>query len=292
MPKTDIQVLDEGPHHVVVHKLPGALVVPARGVPAPVLLEDVQRRFGKGVRAVHRLDRGTSGCVIFAKSPFGEQCLSEAFRRRRVDKRYLAWVEGRPDFTQKVVDAPLLRHDAPSGKRGPAAIQRVDAQGQSAITHIRVLAVADALTLIEAKPHTGRMHQIRVHCAYVGIPLVGDAMYGARLEASRVLLHAWSLCFPAPSGGRRVCESPLPLDFISLAERHQVDLAHALAPVQAALAAQREKAKKTAAKGTMSAPPNDSARHKNLRGRSRPGTPKSKPAPFPRGRGRPTRGRQ
>jgi RluA family pseudouridine synthase len=238
-----LQILDEGPHHVVVDKMPDTLVVPARGVPARVLLEDVQARFGKGARAVHRLDRGTSGCVVFAKSTYGEQALVDAFRRRRVEKRYLAWVEGRAAFTKKTVDAPLLRVEAPLGKRGPAALQKVDGTGQSALTQIRVLASAEGFSLIEARPQSGRMHQIRVHCAHIGHPLVGDGLYGAKSEAPRVLLHALALFFPSPSGGRRLCESPLPPDFVAFAERALVDIEKALAPIRASIRSQREKLK-------------------------------------------------
>lgn len=279
MTTTKLRVLDEGGHHVVVDKEPGMLVVPARGVPAPVLLVEVQRQFGKGVRAVHRLDRGTSGCVVFAKSTFGEQALMDAFRRRRVEKRYLAWVEGKPDFTKTVVDAPLLRDDGPAGKRGPAAVQRVDARGQSALTHVRVLASTGAFSLIEAKPQTGRMHQIRVHCAHLGIPLVGDVLYGATKQAPRVLLHALSLGFPAPSGGRRVCESPLPSDFLSLMDAHEVDFEQVLAPIRATLAAQREKAKTPVKKGSDPAKGRESDRQKPARGRRSPRNADAKAAP-------------
>lgn len=248
MTTSPLHILDEGPHHVVVNKMPGALVVPARGVPATVLLEQVQGKFGNGVRAVHRLDRGTSGCVVFAKSSYGEQALQQAFRLRRVEKRYLAWVEGKADFTKKTVDAPLLRVDAPLGKRGPAALQKVDPAGQSALTQIRVLATTAHFSLIEARPQSGRMHQIRVHCAHIGFPLVGDALYGAKTEAERVLLHALALFFPAPSGGRRLCESPLPADFVAFAAHADLDVEKALAPIRASIQSQREKLKTAHAK--------------------------------------------
>ena len=281
MKRATFQILDEGTHHVVVNKMSGALVVPARGVPAPVLLEQVQAHFGKGVRAVHRLDRGTSGCVVFAKSTYGEQALVDAFRRRRVEKRYLAFIEGRPDFTKKSIEAPLLRVDAPHGKKhGPAALQKVDGAGQSALTQIRVLAEGQHFSLIEARPHTGRMHQIRVHCAHIGYPLVGDLLYGARTEAPRVLLHALALFFPAPSGGRRLCESPLPADFTDFAAQAHLDLEKALAPVRASIHSQREKLKK----GRPQTPQSQDRQSQQKRGSSRAGSERRAEKPTAQGK--------
>lgn len=207
-----VRVLDEGPHHVVVDKPPGILVVRARGSTSSTLLDLVTDRYGKGIRPVHRLDRGTSGCCAFARTPFGEQALTDAFRKRLVDKRYVCVVEGEPDFRKRNIDARLLRVDDQDARSGPLAWQTVDDAGQHASTRIEVLASAGGLSLVEARPQTGRMHQIRVHLAHVGHPIVGDALYGAEREfaANHVALHAFLLSLPLPGGGRCFVAADVP----------------------------------------------------------------------------------
>lgn len=220
----DVPVLDEGPHHAVFDKPAGMVVVRARGVPGPTLLDVAEQRFGKGARPVHRLDRFTTGCCVIAKTPFGQAALSEAFRTRLVDKRYLALVEGACAWDRLDVDARLFRHNDPYAKKGPLAWQTVDERGQRALTRLWVLARGPTHTLVEARPETGRMHQIRVHLAHVGHPLVGDALYGSKETEGRPLLHAYALSFPAPSGGRRFVTAPLPRDLRKACEARGVAL--------------------------------------------------------------------
>ncbi len=214
-----LRVLDEGPHHLVVQKPADTLVVKGRGPKKPTLLDQVNAHLGKPALPVHRLDRVTTGCCVFAKTRFGQQALSDAFRRRLVDKRYLALVEGAVSFTKLSVDARLLRVDTPDAKKGPLATQTVDDQGQRALTHLRRLTPGDPALLL-CHPVTGRMHQIRVHLAHVGHPIVGDGQYGATssgLGPHHIGLHALLISFPKPSGGRAFVAAPPPETLLAAA---------------------------------------------------------------------------
>lgn len=204
-------VLEEGRHYAVLDKPAGVTVVKARGVPGKTLLDLAEDRYGKGVRPVHRLDKPTTGCCVIARTEFGQQALSDAFRRHIVDKRYLAVVKGVPPWTKMAVDARLLRVDRPEAKKGPLAVQTVDDSGKRALTRVRVLAKGEGIALVEARPETGRMHQIRVHLAHVGFPLLADPLYGDPADDDeQLLLHAFAISFPSPDGGRRFVTAPVP----------------------------------------------------------------------------------
>jgi 23S rRNA pseudouridine1911/1915/1917 synthase len=167
---------------------------------------------------VHRLDAGTSGVMVVAKSELGYSALKRAFRDRTVDKRYSALVQGHPDPTRGTIDAPVGRH--------PGADYRfaVVASGRPSVTHYETQEALRAASLLDVRLQTGRTHQIRVHMAAVRHPCVGDLSYGAdpslarRLGLSRQWLHARELAFTHPSTGRELrVAAPLP-----------ADLAHAL----------------------------------------------------------------
>jgi 23S rRNA pseudouridine1911/1915/1917 synthase len=164
---------------------------------------------------VHRLDRDTSGLIIVAKNDRAHQALQRQLKERAVEKRYLALVRGdlRPD--EGVIDAPIARD--PRFRKRMAVVPG----GRDAVTRWRVLgrfagpgSGEPRYTLVEAKPVTGRTHQIRVHFASLGHPLVGDALYGRRSAlVARQFLHAAGLSFTHPSTGERLTfESPLPDD--------------------------------------------------------------------------------
>jgi RluA family pseudouridine synthase len=199
-----ISILDQGKHHLVVYKPSNMVVVTGRGAPKPTLLDVMQERFGKNIKPVHRLDRVTTGCCIFATSTYGQQALSDAFRKHLVDKRYLAVIEGVPNFKQINIDARLKRIDTPNNRKS-LAHQIVADDGQRALTRVRVLASTNNLTLIEANPETGRMHQIRAHLSHLGFPIVGDTQYGSKTAyyPYAIALHAYKVTFPLPEGGRR-----------------------------------------------------------------------------------------
>lgn len=137
-------------------------------------------------RVVHRLDRGTSGAMLFPKNRQAAGRLSRLFQDGLVDKLYLALVSGRPAQERWTVDAPI-------GKVASARYGVVKG-GKAAVTEFRVAASSGALSLVEARPLTGRTHQIRVHLASAGLPILGDATYGGG-EADRMMLHCSVMSF-------------------------------------------------------------------------------------------------
>ncbi len=137
-------------------------------------------------RVVHRLDRGTSGAMLFPKSRQAAAWLSKQFQDGLVDKLYLALVSGRPDQEKWTVDAPI-------GKVASARYGIVEG-GKAAVTEFRTVASSGEISLVEARPLTGRTHQIRVHLASVGLPIIGDATYGGQ-AAGRMMLHCSAMVF-------------------------------------------------------------------------------------------------
>jgi 23S rRNA pseudouridine1911/1915/1917 synthase len=171
---------------------------------------------------VHRLDAGTSGLLVVAKTDAAYAALRQSFRRHAVDRRYLALVRGRPEHDRFSVEAPL-------GRRAARIV--VDrSEGRPATTAFSVLEPLPRTTFLEAVPATGRTHQIRVHLRAAGHPIVGDRVYGgggdeaARLGLDRPFLHAQRLGFAHPSTGARVdVEEPLPEDLVEALDRARRD---------------------------------------------------------------------
>lgn len=178
----------------------------------------------------HRIDRQTSGVVLIGKSAEGLRGLTRALRRRRVEKVYLALVRGEVDDTAGQIEAPIARQDLFSSDRPRV---EVDADGKEARTVYRVLATSRGLSLVEARPQTGRTHQIRIHFSHLGHPILGDATYGDRdLNAAmqgrhglwRQWLHAFSVSFVHPVTGRRVVvRAPLPEDLLRVLDGEGFD---------------------------------------------------------------------
>src|ERR1700712_4661995 len=211
---------------VVVDKPAGVAAHPSPGWDGPTVTQGLA---GAGFRVstsggaerqgvVHRLDVGTSGLMVVAKSEPAYTALKTAFRERVVDKRYRALVQGHPDPLRGTVDAPIDRH--PSGAYRFAVVSG----GKPSVTHYDTIEAFRAASLLEIRLETGRTHQIRVHMAALRHPCVGDSQYGAdptlsaRLGLPRQWLHAWRLGFAHPADGRAMeFSSPDP-----------PDLAHAL----------------------------------------------------------------
>ncbi len=153
---------------------------------------------------VHRLDRDTSGCLLIAKKRSALRRLHELLRTNRVDKRYFALLQGQWQGGSRKVDAPLRKNVLRSGER----MVRVDAQGKSALSIFRPLAVSKLVSLVEVKLETGRTHQVRVHAASIGQPIAGDDKYGdagfnrqlREIGLKRLFLHARSLRFQLKEG--------------------------------------------------------------------------------------------
>lgn len=172
-------------------------------------------------RLVHRLDRDTSGIILTARTKPAAAFLGKAMMGRRFVKTYWAIVTpGAPEPRQGLIEAPLRREEV-----GREAYMRVCPPGhpdaETARTRYRTLAETAGSALLELKPETGRMHQLRAHLASIGRPIAGDARYGgalvvAGLAVPRLMLHARALDFPHPDGARRSLEAPVPADMAAL----------------------------------------------------------------------------
>ncbi len=174
------------------------------------LLWAFARSNGKRPRLVHRLDAATSGIILAARTQPVAASLSAAFAGRAVTKTYLALVAGAlPDMPSGKIDAPILRTE----REGCDEIGVDATRGKPALTGWRVLARAGDCALMELAPQTGRMHQLRVHMACLGCPILGDLRYGGR-PASRLMLHASSICLEHPGAGPFTARAPASPDFI------------------------------------------------------------------------------
>ncbi|MCH4561697.1 RluA family pseudouridine synthase [Halomonas sp. EGI 63088] len=209
-------VLVEGRDWLVINKPAGLAVHGGSGVKIGLIeaLRQVREDLDF-LELVHRLDRDTSGCLLLAKSRPALLALNESLKQHRMDKQYLALVAGRWPARRDFVAARLERFELGNGERRV----RVDSAGKVARTRFAVREAFEKATLVEAEPVTGRTHQIRVHAAHAGHPLLGDDKYGSRegerhaagLGLSRLFLHAATLTFPEPTSGRPVqIRAPLP----------------------------------------------------------------------------------
>lgn len=251
MPAEEIplDILFEDEHLVILDKQPNLIVHPARGNKRGTLLNGLVWHFQHSGGAlssvgedaarpgvVHRLDRHTSGVMAVAKSDLAHWRLAKQFEQRRVQKRYLALVQGNPEPAADVIDLPLGKHPT---QREKYAV-RHDSLGKPAVTLYRTVASWRGFALLELDLRTGRTHQIRVHLSHRGYPIVGDDMYGGRhllvgdLPASsrlpgddpsravlaRQALHAAYLAFEHPiTGGRCAFQAPLRADMREAIER-------------------------------------------------------------------------
>ena len=226
---SDLLVIDK-PAGLVVHPAPGH----RGGTLVNALLHGVSDLSGVGgvlrPGIVHRLDRDTSGLMLVAKNDLAHRALADDLRRRRVTRRYLAAAWGHLSEDEVTVDAPIGRH--PNDRKRMGVVEG----GRSAVTHLRVLERWRAADLVQAQLESGRTHQIRVHLAHLGHPVVGDPVYGpgrergfsgpARAWAAalarrvpRQFLHAAELGFTHPRTGEEMrFESPLPEELRAAAE--------------------------------------------------------------------------
>jgi tRNA pseudouridine32 synthase/23S rRNA pseudouridine746 synthase len=183
-------------HLLVAVKPEGLLSVPGRGPDKQDCLSArVQARYPDAL-IVHRLDMATSGLLLFARGAEMQRRLSIAFQRREVDKRYIAVCAGKLEPAQGEIDLPL----APDWPNRP--LQRVDLEkGKHSLTRYCLLSVESQNSRVELEPVTGRSHQLRLHLASIGHPILGDALYGVASSAPRLLLHACALSFTHPYRG-------------------------------------------------------------------------------------------
>jgi tRNA pseudouridine32 synthase/23S rRNA pseudouridine746 synthase len=184
---------------LVVDKPAGLLAVPGRGADKQDCLSARLRHEFPDTLVVHRLDMSTSGLMVFARGADMQRRLSQLFQERQIEKRYTAVVTGRLEAEAGEVDLPI----AADWLNRP--LQKIDAEsGKPSLTRYRVLARHDSTSRVELEPYTGRSHQLRIHMAAIGHPILGDALYGDAGSAPRLLLHASSLGFTHPVTGEPV----------------------------------------------------------------------------------------
>lgn len=223
--------LHEDDDLVVVDKPVGVAAHPSPGWTGPTVIGGLA---AMGVRVatsgaaerqgvVHRLDVGTTGAMVVAKSEHAYSVLKDAFRDRKVTKGYHALVQGHPDPSRGTIDAPIDRHPRHDYRFA------VMAAGKPSVTHYETIEAFRAASLLDVRLETGRTHQIRVHFAALRHPCCGDLMYGAdpvlaaRLGLTRQWLHARTLAFAHPADGR----------WIEFTSEYPEDLSHALSQLRA-----------------------------------------------------------
>ncbi len=216
-----LQIVFEDADLLIADKPAGVVVHPSAGHELDTLVQAVLRHApglpGVGGErrpgVVHRLDKDTSGLVVFAKNDRAMAELQRQFKARQVHKTYLALVHGSPPTDEGLIDAAIGR-DLRERKRMAVVAEE---KGREARTRFHLLRRLGDYSLLAVEPETGRTHQIRVHLAYLGIPVAGDRVYGSRHQPgwlSRQMLHAWRLGIRRPSGTEmQVFEAPLPQDF-------------------------------------------------------------------------------
>ena len=246
-----LSILHEDEAIVVVDKRPGMIVHPAKGHWEGTLASALAHHFGAlsgrggptrpGI--VHRLDRDTSGVLVVAKNDQVHDALAAQFKSRDVEKEYLAIVAGVPDRDRDVVEEPIGDHPTHREKK---AIRREDASARPAVTAYEVVERYRGYAYLRVRPQTGRTHQIRIHLAHIGCPVLCDRLYGGRAKISemdlmprdkfaqdqaavetaaqpalldRQALHAHRLTIRHPATGERVTfEAPLPADMLRMLE--------------------------------------------------------------------------
>jgi 23S rRNA pseudouridine1911/1915/1917 synthase len=212
--RTRLAVLYEDDDVLIVDKPAGLLTVPTEEREKDTLwsraLHYLQHRYGGRPHAgiVHRLDKDTSGALVFARNRAALHELQDRFRTHAIDREYVALVEGAPKDSG-TFDADLVRE---GGLR--RSVARPGQEGRRAVTRYRTLERFGTASLVSVRPETGRTHQIRVHFSAAGHPVLGDRVYGNAKLAPRQMLHARRLGFPHPRTGEQVsAQSPLPEDF-------------------------------------------------------------------------------
>ncbi|WP_295127926.1 RluA family pseudouridine synthase [uncultured Chitinophaga sp.] len=221
-------ILFENDDFVALNKPSGLLTIPDRHDNELASLQGLLKKKYEQIFTVHRLDRETSGLILFAKHEASHKFLSQLFESRGVQKFYLGIINGELPTTQGSVDQPIMDHPVQKGK------MVTNAKGRPALSDYEVLENFSLFSLVKVQIHTGRTHQIRVHMKYLGHPIAVDELYGTatpiKLSAikkkfklgkyteeekpllSRLALHAFQLRFTDMHGMEQVMEAPLPKD--------------------------------------------------------------------------------
>ena len=214
-PDAEFRVAFSDDHLLIVDKPAGVVVHPGRGNETGTLVQALGDRVGGGTEerrpgVVHRLDRDTSGLIVFARGQEAWEALSDMIRRRAVTREYAALVIGRPPARTGTIDAPIGRD-----RRVRTRISTETDDPREAITHFEITEALPNASLLRVRLETGRTHQIRAHFRAIGHPIAGDPEYGTpgQYGLDRQFLHAQRLAFAHPFGGAPVdVTSPLPAD--------------------------------------------------------------------------------
>ncbi len=211
----NLEILFEDGEALVIDKPAGLPVdTPRKGGPSlEARLDELRLGFQRQPQAVHRLDTDTSGCLLLARNPKALKRFNRAFEEKTVSKTYLGILAGIPEEKEGTIDLSLSKIS--SAEKGWRMIPAK--KGKPSTTHWRVVAEANGRALVEFRPETGRTHQIRVHAASgIGIPLLGDPVYGAKAGFARTMLHAKALVVPREGKPPISASAPMPADFIAL----------------------------------------------------------------------------
>lgn len=218
-----IEILYEDAAVIAVNKPAGLVVHAGAGTRDGTLVNRLVHHFGSLSQVggeirpgiVHRLDRGTSGVLLVARTDLAHRALAAEFAARTIEKTYLTLIKGSVRADSGRITKPIAR-DPVNRVRMTARL----GTGRSALTEYRVLERFEGFTYLEVRIGTGRTHQIRVHLASLGHPIAGDRLYGGP-PGPRIFLHAWRISFVSPAMGQRVTvEAPLPPELVSwLAEQ-------------------------------------------------------------------------
>lgn len=207
----DMTVVYEDKNVIVIDKPAGVLSHAKGGIVEEATVADFFKNYtsyGNNTNRpgiIHRLDRATSGVMIGVKNAETAKLLQKQFSDRKVKKTYMAVVEGTPKNSEAHIELPIERNPSKPSQF------RVGVNGKSASTTYKVLSTNGRYSLVELKPATGRTHQLRVHMAHIGHPIVGDIVYGQ--DSKRMFLHAMRLELTLPGGERKIFEAPLPAEF-------------------------------------------------------------------------------
>ena len=196
-----MDIIHQDEHIIVLNKPAGLSVLPEGWDPDTPYLRQMLEDEYKQIWVVHRLDKVTSGVMVFARTAEAHRELNRQFERHEVGKVYLAIVEGVPPWDERTARHMLQTN---VGRKHRTVV--VNKRGKNSETHFKVLNRGQAGALVEAHPKTGRTHQIRVHLSALGFPILGDTLYGAsEIDLiARPALHAGSLSFSHPGSGKQV----------------------------------------------------------------------------------------